>query len=98
MDLAGTGVGARLVLPGPIATEIWETRPGNVPALYQGPFVTAEACAADIVAAIAGDGFEYYVPERVEGGLVQKDVVLGKTQDPDGFIAAMSEMARGAPG
>jgi short-subunit dehydrogenase len=94
MDLAGTGVAVKLVLPGPIATEIWETKPGNVPALYQGPFVSAEECADGIAAAIERDGFEFYVPERVEGGFAQKDVVLGKTQDPDAFIAAMSAMAR----
>jgi short-subunit dehydrogenase len=93
MDLAGTGVRVRLVLPGPIATEIWETKPGNVPALYRGPFVSAEDCAAGIVAAIEGEAFESYVPERVEGGFAMKEVVLGKTQDPDGFLTSMAAMA-----
>ncbi len=32
LDLAGTGVEVKLVLPGPIATEIWD-QPDNVPAL-----------------------------------------------------------------
>ena len=96
MDLAGTGVRVCVVLPGPIATEIWETRPGDVPALYQGPFVSAEDCAADIVRAIEGDRFEYYAPEQVAGGFAQKDVVLGKTQDPDTFIASMQAMAASA--
>ncbi len=94
MDLAGTGVEVRLVLPGPIATEIWETKPGNVPALYQGPFVSAEDCAAGIVAAIESDRFEHYVPEAVPGGFNQKEIVLGKTQDPDTFLAMMRQMAQ----
>ena len=96
MDLGGTGVEIRLVLPGPIATEIWETKPGNVPALYQGPFVSAGDCAAGIVAAIEGDRFETYVPEAVPGGFNQKEIVLGKTQDPDAFLAIMRQMAQTA--
>jgi len=93
IDLAGTGVDVKLVLPGPIATEIWETKPGNVPALYQGPFVPAADCAADIVRALERDGFEFYAPDVVPGGFAQKDVVLGKTQDPDAFLAGMVAMA-----
>ena len=38
MDLAGTGVRVKLVLPGPIATEIWGTPEGDLPALLRGPF------------------------------------------------------------
>ena len=97
MDLAGSGVEIRLVLPGPIATEIWETKPGNVPALYQGPFVSAEDCAAGIVAAIEGDRFESYVPEAIPGGFNQKEIVLGKTQDPDAFLSMMRQMATSEP-
>jgi short-subunit dehydrogenase len=93
IDLAGTGVEVKLVLPGPIETEIWETKPGNIPALYQGPFVPAEACAADIVRAIETDGFEFYVPEEIPGGFRQKDVVLAKTQDPGAFLASMATLA-----
>src|SRR5262245_10771420 len=94
MDLAGTGVEVRLVLPGPIATEIWETKAGNVPALYQGPFVSAEECAAEIVAAIEGERFERYAPEAIPGGFNQKDIVLGKTQDPDTFLNMMRQIAQ----
>jgi short-subunit dehydrogenase len=93
IDLAGTGVDVKLVLPGPIATEIWEQQPGELPGLYEGPFVTAEDCAADIVTAIEGDGFEYYVPEAVEGGFgAQKEIVVGKTQDVDAFMELMTAM------
>ncbi len=93
MDLEGTGVKVKLVLPGPIETEIWEERPGELPGLYQGPFVSAADCAADIVAAMEDDeGFEYYTPEEVPGGFHQKDLVVGKTQNTDDFLAAMAQM------
>src|SRR5436190_2065791 len=45
IDLHDTGVEVKLVLPGPIETEIWDL-PDNDPALYEGPFVPAEDCAA----------------------------------------------------
>lgn len=98
IDVAGSGVAVKLVLPGPIATEIWEQQPGELPGLYEGPFVSAADCAADIVAAIAGDGFEYFTPAEVEGGYgAQKDMVVGKTQDVDSFVTLMVAMRKGAP-
>ncbi len=94
IDLDGTGVHVKLVLPGPIATEIWELQPGELPGLYDGPFVTAADCAADIVRAIEDpDGFEYYTPELVPGGWSQKDLVVGKTQNCDAFLTGMAQMA-----
>ncbi len=94
IDLDGTGVKVKLVLPGPIATEIWERQPGELPGLYDGPFVTAADCAADIVRAIEDpDGFEYYTPELVPGGWAQKDLVVGKTQNCDQFLTGMAQMA-----
>ena len=98
IDLAGTGVRVKLVLPGPIATEIWETQPGDCPPLYQGPFVSAEECAAGIVTALERDGFEHYVPEAIPGSYVQHDFVVEKTKDPDAFVAQMGAMARGMRG
>ncbi len=93
MDLDGTGVKVKLVLPGPIETEIWNVQPGELPGLYDGPFVTAADCAADIVAAMEDDdGFEYYTPEEVPGGWRQKDLVVGKTQDCDPFLTGMAQM------
>ena len=94
IDLEGTGVKVKLVLPGPIATEIWALQPGELPGIYDGPFVTAPDCAADIVAAIEDpDGFEYYTPEAVPGGWRQIDLVVGKTQNCDQFLTAMAQMA-----
>jgi short-subunit dehydrogenase len=96
IDLAGTGVQVKLALPGPIATEIWETRPGDLRPVYQGPFVPAAECAAAIVAAIEGPGFEHYVPAALPGGLEQKQLVVGKTGDVDAFLGTMSDLARSA--
>lgn len=96
IDLDGTGVKVKLVLPGPIDTEIWELQPGELPGLYDGPFVTAADCAADIVTAMEDpDGFEYYTPETVPGGWQQKDLVIGKTTNCDQFLTGMAQMAAG---
>lgn len=96
IDLEGTGVKVKLVLPGPIDTEIWELQPGELPGMYDGPFVSAADCAAEIVRAMEDpDGFEYYTPEQVPGGWSQKDLVVGKTQSCDQFLAGMAQMAAG---
>lgn len=93
LDLEGTGVQVKLVLPGPIATEIWETRPGELNGLYDGPFVSAADCATGIVAAIEDpDGFEYYTPVAVPGGFDQKELVVGKTTDVDAFLSMIAGM------
>jgi short-subunit dehydrogenase len=93
IDLRGTGVEVKLALPGPIETEIWDL-PGNDPALYHGPFVSAQDCAASIIEAIEGDSFESFVPPEFPGGLgSQRDMVVGKTGDVDAFIDLMGQMA-----
>jgi short-subunit dehydrogenase len=92
IDLEGTGVAVKLVLPGPIETEIWD-QPDNDPALYDGPLVPAAECAASIVAALEDDGFEYYAPPEMPGGLSQYDIVVGKTGNVDGFLGGMAQMA-----
>jgi short-subunit dehydrogenase len=88
VDLHGTGVEVKLVLPGPIDTEIWD-QPGNDPADYQGPFVPAEDAAASIVDAIEGDQFEYYAPPNFPGGGPQHDIVVAKSNDPGAFVDTM---------
>jgi short-subunit dehydrogenase len=78
IDLAGTGVEVRLVLPGAIDTEIWD-QPDNDPPVYDGPLEPPETVAEAIVAAIEGDTFETYVPDL-------KAIVELKTSDADAYI------------
>ncbi len=80
LDLCHTGVDVRLILPGAIATEIWE-QPGNDAPLFDGPFETAESVGVGIMAAIEGDAFEAYLPNMLP-------IVEMKTSDIDGFFAA----------
>ena len=84
-DLVGTGVAVRLVLPGSIDTEIWD-QPDNDPPDYAGPLTPASEVAAGIVACIASDQFEHYLPDM-------RAVVEMKTKDFDGFVAGMRAMA-----
>jgi short-subunit dehydrogenase len=93
LDLYGTGVEVKLVLPGPIDTEIWE-QPDNEAALFDIEKVPAADCAAGIVDAIAGDGFEYYVPAQFPGGIDAKVIAVGKTQDCDGYLKGMAAFAQ----
>ena len=95
IDLYDTGVDVKLVLPGPIDTEIWD-QPGNDPAFYDGPFVPPEECAADIVAALEDIGFEYFAPPEFPGGMGrQHEMVVGKTTDVDGFVDMMGRLMGG---
>ena len=79
IDLHGTGVGVRLIQPGPIDTEIWDL-PGNDAPLYEGPKVAPDIVAHGIVEALTGSTFEHYLPDM-------KAIVTGKDADIDGFIA-----------
>jgi short-subunit dehydrogenase len=92
LDLAGTGVGVKLVLPGPIATEIWD-QPGNEPALVDVEKIPAHECAAGIADAIAGDGFEHYVPPVFPGGIDAKAIVVGKAEHCDDYLRGMAAFA-----
>jgi len=62
MDLQGTGVDVRLVIPGAIDTEIWDS-PETGPPIYDGPKEPPEVVAEGIVAAVESDEFEHYVPD-----------------------------------
>jgi short-subunit dehydrogenase len=79
IDLWHTGVDVRLILPGAIATEIWD-QPGNDAPLYQGDLEPAESVAAGIVDAIEGDAFEHYLPDM-------KALAEYKTSAVDDFMA-----------
>ena len=95
IDLAETPIDVKLVLPGPIDTEIWEVQPGDIPHVYEGPWVSAADCAASIVEAIADEGFEYYAPAVIEDGFgSQHDLVVGKTQNVDAFLDVVGEMVK----
>jgi short-subunit dehydrogenase len=78
VDLWSTGVEVRLIVPGAIATEIWD-QPGNDPSPYDGPFEPAETVAAAVCESLVGDGFERYVPDL-------KSVAEFKTADIDAFM------------
>jgi short-subunit dehydrogenase len=90
LDLAGTGVTTKLVLPGPIATEIWD-QPGNAPALIEVDKVSAKECAAGIVAALEDEGFEYYVPAVFPGGIDAKELAVGKHAQCDDYLRGMAD-------
>ena len=63
IDLDGSGVQVRLVIPGPFDTDIYD-RPGSDPAAF-GDFekFPPEVCAEGIADAIQSDSFEHYVPD-----------------------------------
>jgi short-subunit dehydrogenase len=91
MDLDGSGVSVKLVLPGAIDTEIWD-QPDNDPPLYDGPKEPPVGIARGIAEAIDAEGFEYYLPDM-------KAVVEMKTSDIDSFMIGMRAMnAGGQPG
>lgn len=79
LDLWETGVDVRLIIPGPVDTEIWD-QPDNDAPLYHGALERPEDVAAGIVAAIEGDAFEAYLPDL-------KDIAAFKTTDIDLFLA-----------
>jgi short-subunit dehydrogenase len=93
INLTGAPVEVKLVLPGPIDTEIWD-QPDNVPALIDVDKVSAADCAAGIADAIEGDGFEYYVPPVFPGGVDAKAIAVGKTKACDQYVRGMGEFAR----
>jgi short-subunit dehydrogenase len=82
IDLAGSGVGIRLVTPGAFQSEIWD-QPGSDAPFYDGPKAPPEECARAVVRAIEGDRFETYAPDM-------QQFVVGKTGDVDGFLATMA--------
>jgi short-subunit dehydrogenase len=86
IDLYGTGVKVKLIQPGPIDTEIWDLPDNDVP-LYDGEKVPPEEVADGIVAALASDKIEHYLPDM-------SAVVEMKTKDLDGFLSAVAQMAQ----
>ena len=90
IDLGETGVGVRLVIPGPIATDIWD-RPGSDAPLYDGPKESPSMVAEGIVAAIEGEGFEHYLPDM-------KSIAEFKTSEIDVFLEGSAAMTHPTEG
>jgi short-subunit dehydrogenase len=86
MDLVGTGLDVRLVVPGPIDTEIWDL-PDNDDPFYDGELLPPETVAADIIKAIEGDRFETYSPDML-------GIVEFKTKEIDAFLEGAAAMAQ----
>jgi short-subunit dehydrogenase len=84
MDLWQTGVDVRLIVPGPIDTEIWDL-PDNDAPFYDGPLEPPEDVAAGIIAAIEGEAFEAHLPDL-------REVITFKTNDIDTFLEASAAM------
>ncbi|MEZ5169323.1 MAG: SDR family NAD(P)-dependent oxidoreductase [Acidimicrobiia bacterium] len=95
LDLAQDPVDIKLILPGPIDTEIWDV-PDNVETVYEGEMVSADECAAGIMEAMVDDGFEYYVPPVFPGDIDAKNLAIQKTTDCDAFIDLIAEVAAAA--
>ncbi len=93
LDLAGTGVDIKLILPGPIATEIWD-QPDNEPALIDIEKVPAADCAAGIADALEDSGFEYYVPPQFPGGIDAKQLAVGKHAACDDYLRGMADFSK----
>ena len=94
IDLEGTGVNVKLILPGPIDTEIWD-QPGNIPALFEIEKVSAADCAREIADAMTDkNGFEYYTPPTFPGGMDAKAMVVDKHANCDQYINGMAAFAR----
>jgi NAD(P)-dependent dehydrogenase (short-subunit alcohol dehydrogenase family) len=90
VDLAGSGVEVRLILPGPIDTEMWE-HPGQDKAAYEGERFAPELVADAIVGALSSRLVEHYVPDL-------RAIVEMKTADFQGFRDGMVAALRGEAG
>jgi short-subunit dehydrogenase len=86
LDLWDTPIRVRLVIPGPVDTEIWD-RPGTERASYDGDKVPADEVAAGVADAIDADTFEHYLPDM-------KSVALFKTERIDEFLRLSRESLR----
>lgn len=86
MELLESGVEVKLILPGPIDTEIW-SHPEADPPHFKGPLIPADDCAAGIAAAIEAEGFEYYVPDM-------KAIAVSKTKGVDAFLRGSAQFAK----
>jgi short-subunit dehydrogenase len=95
LDLWGTGVRVRLIIPGAIDTEIWD-RPGEEEAAYSGPKTSAREAAIGIADSIDSDAFEHYVPDGpLESGHTMAEIVGHKTANIDAYFSRSMEILFG---
>jgi short-subunit dehydrogenase len=89
LELANTGVRARLFVPGTTRTEFSDDKPGNEPstALGGNP-ASAEDVAAAIVASVGSDEFVTYASPR------EAKTATAKAADPNAFLAKAREALR----
>jgi short-subunit dehydrogenase len=90
VDLDGSGVSVKLILPGAIDTEIWD-QPDNDAPLYDGPKEPPEEIAEAMIEAIDSEKFEHYLPDM-------KAVIEMKTSDIDSFLVGMRALNDQAAG
>jgi short-subunit dehydrogenase len=87
LELAGSGVRARVLVPGTTATEFSDDKPGNEPSMVKGAAggATADDVAAALVATLGDDRFITYAMPKDEQGSA------AKAADPNGFLANARE-------
>ena len=87
LELTGTGVSARVFVPGTTRTEFSDDKPGNEPSMVRAAtdYSTAEDVAAAIVATIGDERFITYVRDQ-EGA-----TAASKNADPNAFLAKAKE-------
>jgi NAD(P)-dependent dehydrogenase (short-subunit alcohol dehydrogenase family) len=88
VDLADTGVKVHLVAPAVIDTELFHL-PDNDPAMTEGvEALPTDAMVEPVLAQLESGTFETYVPDYF------RDIVIGKFQNPDGFMEGAIAFAR----
>ncbi len=88
VDLADTGVGVHVIAPAVIDTELFHL-PDNDPAMTEGvEALPVDAIVDPVLELVETGGFERYVPEYFA------DIVVGKFQNPQGFMEGTIEFAK----
>ena len=87
LELADTGVRARVLVPGTTRTEFSDEKPGNDPSMIRNApnAATAEQVAAAIVGSLGDDRFILYATDGDAQGSAQK------AADPNAFLSTARE-------